>query len=159
MVLLVYHFDKNDLIDESFSNQAIRLDLGFYPKANSRLKLKSVGFNVNTEGGTVYIAFPDLLDYYWSEETIDETNAWEMPGIQFSTFQGIKRSPEGFARFSNSSNQIDMDLDLGVMDTQKDYFTVVVNGQRAETEVTDPSLNALNNISVVIEMVENSVAT
>jgi hypothetical protein len=148
MVLLVYHYDKNDSSSEDFFNVEARLDLGFYPKKNTRVKLRSVGFSVNALGGSCHLSFPDINVYDIENELQDETNLWELPGIHFVSEQGIKRSAYGTGRFQESSQQISLNLDLGEMDSTKDFFTVIINGRRA----VGGSSDNLNNVSIVLEM-------
>lgn len=151
MVLLILHYDQNDVSPSPFYDTDVRLDFGFFPKQNTRMKLKSVGYNVNSEGGTVYLGFPDVLSHSLSNVELDLTEVWETPGFRFSTEVGQKSGLEGRARYVQSSNNIDLDIDLGFVDTQKDYFTIKVNGRRAVEG--GGALNALNNITIVLEMV------
>lgn len=148
MVLLVYHYDKNNSHSEHFFNVEVRLDLGFYPKKNTRIKLRSLGYNINALGGSCHLSFPDINVYDIENELQDEANIWEMPGMHFVTEQGIKRSTYGTGRFQETSTQITLNLDLGEMDTTKDFFTVIVNGRRSIGATSDN----LNNVSIVLEM-------
>jgi hypothetical protein len=148
MVLLVYHFDKNNAASQQFSNEEARLELGFYPKKNTRVKLRTLGFNVNSLGGACHLSFPDINVYDMEIEEIDATDTWELQGLHFVTEQGIKRTPYGGGRFQESCQQLSLNLDLGEMDTSKDFFRIIINGRRAAGGTADN----MNNISIVLEM-------
>jgi len=148
MVLLIYHFDKHDTNTEIFDNQPIRLDLGFFPKQNTYIKLRQVGYCVNTRGGNVHLSFPDILTESVTNEEIDESYVWEVKGITLSNNSGENGFPnEG--NYDSCSEHTDLNLNLGTMDTQKDFFTVIVNGRRA---VDGGTSNNLSGVSIVLEM-------
>jgi hypothetical protein len=147
MVLLIYHYDKHNTNEEQFLNQEIRLDLGFFPKPNTYVKLRQLGFSCNSRGGSVHLSFPDTHTDNVSYEEIDKVNIWEMEGFVFSARYG--ENDENGA-YLGSSDHYDLNLNLGVMDTQKDFFTIIVNGRRADVEST--TLNNLSSISIVLEM-------
>jgi len=147
MVLLVYHFDKNNSLIEEFLNQPIRLDLGFFPKQNTYIKLRQVGFSCNARGGTMHVDFPDCLPSFISEEKLDFSDTWEKPGFDFICNYG-ENGISGAGNYEGQSTHIDTNLNLGNMDTQKDFFTVVVNGRRA----TENQSTNLNSVSFVFEM-------
>jgi hypothetical protein len=166
-MLLIFHYDKNDNESEEFTEQEIRLDLGFFPKPGSRLRLRMIGFNNNQRGGNIFIRFPDLKSRYLEEELIDFGSevGQGVPGIMFSAQQGGFMNDakdndleDGFGTYFSSSDNRILDLDLGDMDTQKDFFRMVVSGRRAN----NPSVggtNNLNNFSATLEMVHQSAAT
>jgi len=166
-MLLIFHYDKNDNESEEFTEQEIRLDLGFFPKRGSRVRLRMLGFNSNQRGGNVFVRFPDLKLQYLEEELIDfgSEAGQGMPGIMFSAQQGgfmndtkDVNTEDGIGTYFSASDNRIMDLDLGDMDTQKDYFRILVSGRRAD----NPSAlgkNNLNNFSATLEMVHQSVAT
>jgi len=156
MVLLIYHFDKNDNALETFFDEPMRLDLGYFPKKNTRITLKMLGWNNNTKGGNVFIEFPDVVPYQIEHEHLDYTDNVEVPGLLFQTQTGQFRIflQQARGRWYQMSDNRDLDLDLGVMDTQKDYFTIKVNARRA---LDTADLSALNNISVVLEMHSNHI--
>ena len=147
MVLLIYHFDKNNSDTEEFTNQLIRLDLGFFPSKDTYIKLRQVGFSCNTRGGTVHIEFPDTLPQYIEEEKIDASDLWEKPGFDFICNYG-ENGEAGSGEYIGQSTHLDLNLNLGTMDTQKDFFSVIVNGRRASSTGQDN----LNSISLVLEM-------
>lgn len=149
MVLLIYHFDKFDNREQFFDSQEIRLDLGFYPKSNTYIKLRQLGYCVNNRGGMIHLDFPDVEGYNVTKEEIDEYDGWEMKGLVFSNRTGENASlKEG--QYNGCSEHYDLNINLGTMDTQKDYFSVIVNGRRAaEGGGTD---NRLASVSIVLEM-------
>jgi len=156
MVLLVFHHDKNDSAFASFYQQELRVDLGFFPKKNTNIILKQVGWYNHDEGTAIHLSFPDLSPQYLQEERVDESDFWEVPGLTFHADGGcglgIAQYPTG--RWIRSSSHRDVNLHLGVMDTQKDFFTIIVNSRRAVDDEDNPDLNSLNNITVVIEMID-----
>jgi hypothetical protein len=112
-----------------------------------------IGYNNNREGGVLHLDFPDLKPQYHEKEIGDFTNTQEIGGIMFGNEEGgftnsIKNSlsENGQGRFHRSSQNFDLDLHLGQMDTQKDFFRVFVNGRRAAVN------GDLNNFSMVLEM-------
>lgn len=149
MVLLIYHYDKHNSNSEQFLNQEIRLDLGFYPKANTYIKLRQLAYSVNSKGGRIHLNFPDLIDNSLTVEEKDASNLWEMEGIVFSNRTG-EYDNAGTGDYDSSSDHYDLNLNLGIMDTQKDYFSIIVNGRRADVESS--TLNNLSSITIVLEM-------
>lgn len=148
MVLLVYKYDKNDSDTEQFLNVPVRLDLGFFPSKYTYIRLKQVGFYNEDLGGMVHLDFPDTLPEHISEEIIDESDVWETPGFIFSANYG-ENGRGGRGNYSSQSTHLDLNLPLGMMDTNKDFFTIVVNGRRGlDTGTT----NQLNSIYIVLEM-------
>jgi hypothetical protein len=157
-MLLVYHFDKNDSPIESFKNQELRLNLGFFPKQNTYIKLKMVGYANDTEGGIVYMRFPDLIDGELEEEIGDFADIFEIPGLAVEADEGgFKDDEEGTGRFYDQTDTRIFNLDLGRMDTQKDYFRIIVNARRG-TDADQDRMN-LNNFSCVLEMSHGSANT
>lgn len=162
-MLLVYHFDKNDALNEDFFNETMRLELGFFPKRNTKAILKMVGFSNDLEGGIVFLNFPDLTSQSIEHEVSDYVDEWEIPGVALSTDHG-GFSPGavfydgGSGRFSNTSECRALNLELGELDTQKDFFSVKVNSRRASKDQFEDRVN-LNNISIVIEIHEAGMET
>lgn len=163
-MLLVFHFDKNDSEIEEFLCQEIRMDLGFFPKKGTRLRLRSIGFNNNTRGGNLFVKFPDLASGYLEEEIIDTGLVQTLDGFMFSALQGgfmndtkNTATEDGFGAYNSSSDTRDLDLDLGEMDTQKDFFRIVVSGRLASK--ISSGFNNLNNFSAILEMVHFGAAT
>jgi len=151
-MLLVYHIDKNESAIENFLDEELRLNLGFFPKQNTRVKLKMVGFSNDTEGGIVYLRFPDLISGELSEENEDFTNVFSAPGIAIGADEGDFNGIDiDLGRYGGQSDTRVFDLDLGRMDTQKDYFTVVVNARRGSNDLGFDRIN-LNNFSCVLTM-------
>jgi len=155
MVLLIYHYDKS-LADETFTNVVARLDLGFFPKEHTYLRFKQIGFSTETlgTGGTVNVEFPDMLPSHSETERIDKTDLWESPGFVFSARRGEQARATG--RFDAISEHYDLNLDLGPMDPQKDYVSIIINGRRAAQE---SSKNNLGSISIVLEMQHHNRAS
>jgi hypothetical protein len=153
-MLLVYHFDKNDSELENFLNEEVRLDLGFFPKPNTHIRLRMLGFSNNAQGGNVYLQFPDLKPQQLETELVDLTNRHELNGLAFcanaGSFLGVSKNAlenKGFGSFFQQMQNLDLDLHLGEMDTQKDFFRIIVNSRRTATNLAN-----LNNISIVLEM-------
>lgn len=155
-MLLVYHFDKPPFTDSAFDNEEMRLQLGFFPKENTHLIFKMASCSTFNEMNTAHLEFPDLRKEALEQHIGDYADLWELPGLVLhgdeEGFSGIY----GRGRYTRSTGNQVMDLDLGFMDTQKDYFTVIVNGRRAKAGETK---NNLNNISLIFEMRHASVAT
>ena len=150
-MLLVYHIDKNDSSIENFLDEELRLNLGFFPKQNTRVKLKMVGFSNDTEGGIVYLRFPDLISDEISEVNSVFSSVFSAPGIAIGADEGdFNGVASEYGRFARQSDTRVFDLDLGRMDTQKDYFTVTVNARRGKDSGYD-RFN-LNNFSCVLTM-------
>ena len=164
-MLLVFHYDKNDNEIEEFTGQDIRLDLGFFPTPNTRIRLRMIGFNNNTRGGNVFVSFPDVASCHIRKEITDRGSpAQEMPGIMFTSREGSLfnstkdvRLDDGVGTYFSTSDTKVLDLDLGDMDTQKDFFRIRVSGRRAQEVAA--GLNNLNNFSAVLEMYHQGVAT
>lgn len=163
MVLLVYHFDKNENDEEFFEDQEVRLDLGFFPKQNTKIRFKSIGWNNNSRGGEVFVQFPDVLPDQIYEEEIDLEDRREVQGMMFSANEGVPLKEidtlKAPGRFGKQSDNRIVELELGYMDTQKDYFTLIVNARRGVDPDYDEGLdrsNNLNNISVILEMIHDS---
>lgn len=160
-MLLLFHYDKNDTENEDFIEQEVRLDLGFTPSKGTRIRLRMIGFNNNNRGGQIYVRFPDLHPGYKDDTILDEGIGQTMNGIAFATQQGgflndgkNVATNDGYGTFFSSSDTKVMDLDLGEMDTQKDFFRIIVNGRRGVENNA-----SLNNFSAVLEMHHNSIAT
>jgi hypothetical protein len=157
-MLLVYHIDKNDNQIEEFKDEELRMELGFFPKQNTHVKLKMVGFSNDTEGGIVYMNFPDLIGGELEEEIGDFTDAFEVPGLAIGADEGgFLGGAAGTGRFYDQSDTRIFNLDLGRMDTQKDYFRIIVNARRG-TDFDKPRIN-LNNFSCILEMSHGSANT
>lgn len=149
MVLLIYHFDKNNAATEWFTNETLRLDLGFFPKQNTYIKLRQVSFSTKSRGGTLHLDFPDVESSFLTTEKHDYSDRWENRGMIFIAKQG-EFGLGGDGDFSACSDHLDMNLNLGEMDTQKDSFTIIVNGRRGVD--SQGSVNYLSNVSLVFEM-------
>jgi len=166
MVLLVYHFDKNEKDEQHFEDEPIRLDLGFFPKQNTKIRFKSIGWNNNSRGGEVFAEFPDVLPDFIYEEEIDEESRREVKGIMFSAREGIPADTfdggvfQAPGRYEKQCDNRVVDIELGYMDTQKDFFTVVINGRRGIDPDFDETalfrVNNLNNVSIILEMIHDS---
>lgn len=158
-MLLIYTFDKNSSFLETFQNEEMRINFGFKPKKNTRVKLRMISFSNQNEGSQIFLNFPDLIPGEIEEEIGDFTYVWEIPGLAFQGAYGgaVKNinAAAHYGRWTNNSDTLPLDIDLGRIDHTKDYFTVVVNARRA----TDAHLSRmeLGNIQVVIEMNEESV--
>ena len=168
-MLLVYHVDKNDTHIEDFFNEELRLELGFFPRQNTRVKLKLVGFSNDTEGGIVYMRFPDLIGGDMEEVLGDYTDAYEVPGLAIGADEGSFVDGNGaimasnYGRYASQTDTRIFDLDLGRVDTQKDYFRVVVDARRGTDKppsgsVPTPRIN-LNNFSCILEMSDGNATT
>lgn len=169
-MLYILHFDKNDDEDERFNGEEMRIDLGAFPKQNTHIRLRMVGFNTNQKSGDVHIRFPDLEPQYMEEEIIDETDSQEIKGIVIQACEGsiwgdnrprqannvLRDTSGGLGNFSRSSDNRVFDLHLGRLDTQKDYFRVIVNARKARDD--NVNLNTLNNVSVVLEVHHGSIS-
>jgi hypothetical protein len=155
-MLIVYHYDSKTDAFRRIQNLPLKLQLGFFPKKTARIALKMVSWAVDKTGGPVYLEFPDVRPRHIEEEIIDAADAWELPGFGFETGTGAFLS-HGVAQLEKSSDTVALDLDLGFMDPQKDFFTVIVNSRFGNPEATD--IDNLNNLSLVFEMHDVSAAT
>lgn len=155
-MLLVYHFDSKSDAFRRIENYPLKMELGFFPKKTARLALRMVGWAVDKVGGPLYLEFPDVRPRYIEEEFIDAADEWELPGVAFETGSGSLLTHAN-AQFAKSSDTEIVNLDLGFMDPQKDFFTVVINARYGNPEGSD--IDNLNNISLVFEMHDVSAAT
>ena len=158
-MLLVYHIDKNDNQIEEFNDEELRLELGFFPSQNTHVKLKMVGFSNDTQGGIVYMNFPDLISGELEGEIGDFSDIFEVPGLAIASDEGgfVGAILPGSGRFYDQSDTRIFNLDLGRMDTQKDYFRIIVNARRG-TDFNTDRIN-LNNFSCILEMSHGSANT
>ena len=168
-MLYILHSDKNDTQREFFIDEELRIDLGKFPTQNTHIRLRMVGWNSNDQDADVHLSFPDLAPQYYEEELIDATDAYEVLGVVFSATEGslwgdnrtkdgndvISNNQGGVSSFGRGSDTRIVDLHLGKMDTQKDYFRVIVNARRASRVNTHK--NTLNNVSVVLEVHHGSI--
>ena len=135
----------------------LRLELGFFPKKSMRITLKMVGFTSDKNGGSLYLRFPDVKPSYLEEEIIDVVDGWELPGIALEAQYGVLGSTLGRGAYDKTSTTQVFDLDLGFMDVQKDYFSVMLNS-RFGTGVGGTADN-FNNASIVFEVHDVTAAT
>lgn len=151
-MLLIYHFDKNDAESANFDNQEVRLDLGYFPDKNTHIRMRMIGWNNNGEGGTIHLDFPDLRPQYLEREAAElATDTSNFEGFMFNADEGSlvnntknQLAENGQGRLHRQSHNMDVDLHLGLMDHQKDFFRVIVRA---------PDLSGnLNNFSMVLEM-------
>lgn len=155
-MLLIFHSDKNDTSIESFLDEEIRVQLRNFPKPNTWVKLRMVGYSNETEGGPVYLSFPDLLPNEILEEEKNFGDAFLQPGvISLAPDEGgfANAASRGQGRFTHQADNRDMDLMLGRMDPQKDTFRVVVDARRGRDVQGKTNLN---NFSCVLEMIHGS---
>ena len=168
-MLYILHFDKNESEVENYFDEEMRIDLGKFPDANTHVRLRMVGWNTNSLDGDLHLSFPDLQPNYFNEEFIDAANEHEVRGMLFSNTEGslwgitsskdandvINNNNTGWGAFGKSSENRYVDLHLGRLDSQKDYFRVIVNARRARPNQSVG--NQLNNVSVLLEVHHGSV--
>lgn len=157
-MLLIFHSDKNDSSVESFLDEKITVQLKNFPKPNTWVKLRMVGYSNETEGGPVYLSFPDLLPNEILEKDNSFSDAWLQPGVislapDEGGFHFAESKPGGQGRFTHQSDNRDLDLMLGRMDPQKDTFSVLVDARRGFDAFGRTNLN---NFSCVLEMIHGS---
>jgi len=159
-MLLVYHLDS-ETDQLRIISKEMRLQLGFFPKATQRLALKMVGFandsfDVAGDSGcaVIYLEFPDLKTVI-ETSVLDETIQRNVPGLGFEAQYGQPASLVGKGDYYRAATTIACDLDLGFMDPQRDYFSVVLSSRFAR----DLGEDYLNNVSLVFEMHDVTAAT
>ena len=167
-MLYILHFDKNDVHGEIFIDEEMRLDLGRFPSQNTHIRLRMVGWNSNQKDADIHLSFPDLSPQYFEEEEIDAVDEQEVKGMLFSAEEGslwgdfrtktgevLDSGRGGRGAYGRASDNRVLDLHLGTLDTQKDYFRVIVNARRGSTNI---NFNGLNNVSILLEVHHGSVS-
>ena len=157
-MLLLYTLDKNDTTsNEKFYKDVMRIDFEHNLPIGTRAKLRMIGFNSDGYGNQVFLQFPDLLSNELEMVTGDFVEEWKVPGIAFVSDSGSMRDEIGTGRFDASSDMRALDLDLGRVDHNKSYFSIIVDARRAVRDNIDRT--HLNNVTVVIEMMHDSMLT
>ena len=153
-MLLIYHFDSETKAVRRHNNKELRLELGFFPKPTSRISLRMIGFASDHANEQLHLEFPDVKPLSLERESVDATDEWELPGLGFDMTHGPLSKGRG--SFTRGSQTRVVDLDLGYMDPQKDFFRVIINARYAVLENTTDNLN---NVSLVFEVHDASAAT
>lgn len=156
-MLLIYHFDTKSDTTRRITNRVLRLELGFFPKPTQRIILKMIGFAHDRTGSTMYFRFPDVRERFIEEEDVDAVDEWELPGLAVDAQFGQNASL-GRGEHATASTTEAFDLDLGFMDPQKDFFSVIVNS-RFGTVFEDNVQDNANNISLVFEVHDVTAST
>lgn len=159
-MLLIFHSDKNDSAEEEFFNEELRIDFKESFGDNVWVKLKSVGYNNETQGGMLYLDFPDLLENEIQETEKTYLDTFLQPGvISIAPDEGSMMNASGnyHGRFTQTSDNRDFNLVLGKIHPNKTFFRVVVNARRGNNEYSNKS--TLNNFSCVLEIEKGSFLT
>lgn len=131
-----------------FFNHEMRYTFVKMPRRGAKMRLVYMGgTTIVNRGYQMHLTFPDLMSSHYKTVLLDDTDSYEIGEIAMGNSGGLNAISTAENRGAVFSQV--MDIDLGLMNPDINYFRVLVGGRK---NTSNSSASYLSTASVIVEI-------